>query len=150
MPGMSGLDLLKTVRAERRELPVLVLSMHPAAQFAQRVIDAGGAGYVTKDAAPEELVAAIHRVQRGGVYRPVSELTAWRRPRRAPHEQLSDREYQVLRLMGAGLGVSRIASDLGLSMKTVSTYRARVLEKLGLETSAQLIRYAVENSLVDG
>jgi DNA-binding NarL/FixJ family response regulator len=147
MPGTSGIDLLKIVRRENQSLPILVLSMHAAAQFAQRVIAAGGSGYVTKDAAPAELVNAVEQVRRGKLYPPQA-------PRggaasTALHDRLSDREYQVLRLLGSGLTVSEIAAELGLSVKTVSTYRTRVLEKLEMQTNAQLMRYAIENSLVD-
>lgn len=145
MPGTSGIDLLKVVRRENESLPILVLSMHAAAQFAQRVIAAGGSGYLTKDAAPAELVNAIEQVCSGRPYPAPS------RAMHGPtlHDRLSDREYQVLRLIGSGLTVSEIAAELGLSVKTVSTYRTRVLEKLEMQTNAQLMRYAIENSLVD-
>jgi DNA-binding NarL/FixJ family response regulator len=149
MPGTSGIDLLKIVRRENQSLPILVLSMHAAAQFAQRVIAAGGSGYLTKDAAPAELVNAIEQVRRGKPY-PMAPSRSPHAAGGAPlHERLSDREYQVLRLIGSGLTVSRIAVELGLSVKTVSTYRTRVLEKLEMLTNAQLMRYAIENSLVD-
>lgn len=145
MPGTSGIDLLKIVRRENETLPILVLSMHAAAQFAQRVIAAGGSGYLTKDAAPAELVTAIERVCSGHRYPGPTHVG------HGPtlHDRLSDREYQVLRLIGSGLTVSEIAAELGLSVKTVSTYRTRVLEKLEMQTNAQLMRYAIENSLVD-
>jgi two-component system invasion response regulator UvrY len=144
MPGTSGIDLLKIVRRENQSLPILVLSMHAAAQFAQRVIAAGGSGYLTKDAAPAELVSAIEQVRGGRQYPATRAATPT-----MLHDRLSDREYQVLRLIGSGLTVSEIASELGLSVKTVSTYRTRVLEKLEMQTNAQLMRYAIEHSLVD-
>jgi two-component system invasion response regulator UvrY len=147
MPGTSGIDLLKTVRRENQVLPILVLSMHAAAQFAQRVVAAGGSGYLTKDAAPAELVNAIDQVRRGRSYpAPQGRHGA---SAATLHDRLSDREYQVLRLIGSGSTVSEIAAELGLSVKTVSTYRARVLEKLEMQTNAQLMRYAIENALID-
>lgn len=152
LPGASGLDLLKEIRQQRPTLPVLVLSMHPAVQFARRVLAAGASGYLTKDSAPTELVHAIEQVRRGRVYlsthsRLVSEPPV--APSRAPHDALSDREYQVLRMLGSGRSVTEIAGQLGLSVKTVSTYRTRLLEKLQMHSSAELMRYAIENQLLD-
>lgn len=153
MPGLSGLDLLKQVRSHRPELPVLILSVHPEEQFGARVLKAGASGYVHKDAPPEQLVTAMRRVLRGQKY--VSPALASRLAEglggdtEDPHELLSDREFQVLRLMGAGRTVSEIADDLSLSVKTVSTYRSRLLDKLRLDTTAELIRYAIENDLVE-
>lgn len=154
MPGPSGLDLIKQLRREHPALPLLVVSMHPAAQFARRALSAGALGYLTKDSAPEEFVTAIENARRGRRY--VSQdddsesLLRWQPKTLAPpHDSLSDREYQVLRLLGSGRTVSDIARALGLSVKTVSTYRTRVLEKLGMRTNAELMRYAIENHLLD-
>jgi DNA-binding NarL/FixJ family response regulator len=151
LPGASGLDLLKEIRRERPALPVLVLSMHPAAQFARRVLAAGASGYLTKDSAATALVDAIEQIRRGRVY--VSgQLPGWAQPpvvAGAPHDKLSDREYQVLRMLGSGFTVSEIAAACGLSVKTVSTYRARLLEKFGMHSNAELMRYAIENGLMD-
>jgi two-component system invasion response regulator UvrY len=151
LPGPSGLDLVKEVRRSHPGLPTLVVSMHPAAQFARRALGAGAAGYLTKDGSLEELVVAIEEVRRGRRYLGRdSDLVRWSsRSTVLPHEALSDREYQILRLIGSGFTVSTIAKDLGLSVKTISTYRARVLTKLGMRTSAELMRYAIENGLVE-
>jgi DNA-binding NarL/FixJ family response regulator len=133
---------------------VLVLSVHPEDQYALRVLRAGAFGYLTKDSAPDELVNAIRKVVSGGRY--VSELMAERLAleigadtSKLPHETLSDREFQVLRLMATGKPVTAIAEELNLSPKTISTYRARVLAKMNLETTAELIHYAVQHHLVD-
>jgi two-component system invasion response regulator UvrY len=152
LPGRSGLDLVKEVRRSHPGLPTLVVSMHPAAQFARRALGAGAAGYLTKDSPLEELIAAIEEVRRGRRYlgRDAADLLRWSsRSTILPHEALSDREYQILRLIGSGFTVSAIGKDLGLSVKTISTYRARVLAKLGMRTSAELMRYAIENGLVE-
>lgn len=153
LPGMSGLDLIKELRRLHPTLPTLVVSMHPAAQFARRALSAGAAGYLTKDSQPEEFVAAIEDARRGRRYvgrDPGDVLLRWAAKSMAtPHESLSDREYQVLRMLGSGQTVSDIARDVGLSVKTVSTYRARVLEKLGMRTNAELMRYVIENGLLD-
>lgn len=151
LPGASGLDLLKAIRRERPTLPVLILSMHPAAQFARRVLSAGASGYLTKDSAATELVTAIEQIRRGRMYLG-SKFPDWTRPAAldaAPHDKLSDREYQVLRMIGSGLTVSEIAATCGLSVKTVSTYRARLLEKLEMHSNAEVMRYAIENALMD-
>ena len=152
LPGASGLDVLKEIRREYPDLPVLVLSMHPAAQFARRALAAGASGYLTKDSAPTELVSAIEEIRQGRRYlgaRPAGWTSADAERTAAPHEALSDREYQVLRLIGSGRKVSEIASALGLSVKTVSTYRIRLLDKLRMRNNAELMRYAIENRLVD-
>jgi len=152
LPGESGLDLLKDIRRSHPGLPVLVLSMHPAAQFARRAIAAGALGYLTKESAATELVQAVEQIRRGRQYlgnraqeRDALAISA----DRAPHDALSDREYQVLRMLGSGRTVSEIAASLGLSVKTVSTYRARLLDKLQMRSNAELMRYAIENGLVD-
>jgi DNA-binding NarL/FixJ family response regulator len=151
MPGAVGLDVLKHIREQRPDLPILVLSIHPANQFARRALSAGASGYLTKDSATSELVGAIEDVRRGRRY--VSEAvkaTMGSGARAiATHETLSDREYQALRMLGSGRTVSEISEELGLSVKTVSTYRARVLQKLGMRTNAELMRYAMENGLLD-
>jgi two-component system invasion response regulator UvrY len=154
MPDRSGLDVLKQLRSERPKLPVLVLSMHSEDQYAVRVLKAGASGYLTKDSAPDELVKAIRKVVSGGRY--VSSFLAEKLAfeigtdsSRLPHETLSDREFQVLRLIAAGESVTEIAAELCLSVKTVSTYRARMLEKMNLTTNAELIHYAMQNHLID-
>ena len=153
LPGVSGLDLLKEIRRMSSTLPVLVLSMHPAAQFARRVLMAGASGYLNKDSAPTELIAAVQQVRQGRQYqgRGVADLSgqAPASNSRAPHDLLSDREYQVLRMLGSGRTVSEIATGLALSVKTISTYRTRLLMKLQMRGNAELMRYAIENGLAD-
>jgi len=154
MPDRSGLDILKQLRSERPELPVLVLSMHSEDQYAMRVLKAGASGYLTKDSAADELVKAIRKVVRGGTF--VSEFLAEKLAfelgadsSRLPHETLSDREFQVLRRLAAGKSVTEIAAQLSLSVKTVSTYRTRMLEKMNLGTNVELIHYAIRHHLID-
>ena len=154
LPDGSGLDVLKRVRELRPRLPVLILSMHSADQFARRAIAAGASGYLTKDAADTELVAAVSRLARGGKYfgaRVLERVALGIHPDREerPHERLSDREYQVLRMIGIGRTVSEIATELSLSVKTISTYRARVLEKMKMRTNAELTYYAVRHGLAE-
>ena len=153
LPGTSGLELIKEVRRLKPTLPTLVLSMHPASQFARRALSAGAIGYLTKGSELDEFVTAIEQVRRGRrfISRDTADLLGRRKVNwdSAPHETLSDREYQVLRLLGSGKTISDIARDLGLSVKTVSTYRARVLDKLGMRTNAELMRYAIENHLLE-
>ena len=154
LPGMSGLDLLKDLRRERPALPVLVLSMHPPDQFARRAMNAGAAGYLAKDSAPTELVKAVSEVMAGRRYlnpAVIEELVMHQQPEggRQPHDALSDREYQVMRMIASGLTVTQIAARLTLSVKTISTYRARVLEKMQMKTTAELMHYAIQNGLVD-
>jgi len=154
MPGRSGFDILKELKYEHSSLPVLVLSMHTEDQFAVRVLKAGAAGYLTKENAPEELVKAIRKVVSGGKYisAGLAETLAYSldttsdRPR---HEMLSDREFQVMRLIASGKTLAEIAETLSLSAKTVSTYRTRLLEKLNFKTNAELVRYALENGLIE-
>jgi DNA-binding NarL/FixJ family response regulator len=148
LPGRGGLDLLKQLRAEQSKLPVIMFSMHSEEQFAVRALKAGASGYVAKDSASEQLVEAIRKVIRGGRY--VSAALAEklaadlsRDQSLAPHEILSDREFEVMRMIAAGKTTTAIADLLSLSVKTVSTYRTRILEKLQLETTAELIRYAI-------
>ena len=154
MPYQSGLDVLKQIHGESPNLPVLVLSMHAEDRYAVRVIRAGAAGYLTKDSAPTKLVQAIRKVVRGGKY--VSSTLAEQLicdlnsdSAKSPHEFLSDREYQVLCMIGSGKTVTIIAGELGLSVKTISTYRVRLLEKLNMKNNAELTRYAIKNGLVD-
>ena len=156
MPDRSGLDILKQLRSERPKLPVLVLSMYSEDQFAVRVLKAGACGYLTKDSAPDELVKAIRKVVSGGTYvsaflaeKLAMEIGIGTDSSKLPHEALSDREFQVLRLIAAGKSVKEIAAELYLSVKTVSTYRSRLLQKMNLGTNAELIHYAIQNRLID-
>jgi two-component system invasion response regulator UvrY len=149
LPGASGLDLIKQLREQHPGVPALVVSVHPAEQFAQRAITAGAAGYLTKDSPPEAFLAAIERVQAGGPFAGAEGDTSASAEVSTAHEWLSDREYQILRLIGSGRTVSQISRQLGLSVKTISTYRRRALEKLGMRTNAELMRYAIENRLLD-
>jgi two-component system, NarL family, invasion response regulator UvrY len=153
LPGKSGLDLLKELKAEWPRLPVLVLSGHPEDQFAVRVLKAGAGGYMTKESAPEELAKAIRKILAGGRYvsPELAEKLALRVKKdstSAPHETLSDREYEVMSRIAAGKTVTEIAEELSLSAKTISTYRTRVLEKLGVKNSAEIVQYAIRNGLV--
>ena len=153
LPGKSGLDLLKEVKAAWPRLPVLVLSAHPEDQFAVRVLKAGAAGYMTKESAPEELAKAVRKILAGGRYvsPALAEKLASRVDKdvtRTPHETLSDREYEIMCLIASGKTVTEIAGELSLSAKTISTYRVRVLEKLGVKNSAAIVQYAIRNSLV--
>ena len=154
MPGQSGLDALNQIKALQPELKVLVLTMHPEDQYAVRVLKAGASGYLTKDSASEQVVDAVTKLLAGGKYvsAALAEklVTNLNQPLpKAPHETLSDREYQVLRMIAAGKSVKEIGSDLGLSIKTISTYRTRVLKKLTLKTNADVIRYALREKLVE-
>lgn len=153
LPGKSGLDVLKELKQAHPKLPVLILSMHPEDQFAVRTLRAGAAGYMTKGSAPDELVKAIRKILRGGRY--ISEAVADKLAvnldvdsEKPPHELLSDREYQVLCLIASGKTVSEIASELSLSVPTISTYRTRILEKMDMRTNAELTHYAIQNGLV--
>ncbi len=152
LPDKNGLDLLKEVRVTYPRLPVLMVSVHPEEAYAVRALKAGAAGYLTKDAAPAELVIAVRKILGGGRY--VTSSLAERLAAMLDHddrpiaERLSDREYQVLCRIGAGRTISEIGEELRLSVKTVSTYRARLLEKLALSTTAELTRFAIENRLV--
>jgi two-component system invasion response regulator UvrY len=154
MPGKSGLDVLKQMVDAQPNLAVLVLSMHPEDQYAVRVLKTGAAGYLTKNTASEEVVGAVKKVLAGGKY--VSAALAETLAEglnapagKSPHETLSDREYQVMRFIAVGKSVKEIAFELSLSVKTISTYRSRVMEKMKLKTNADIIRYAVHEKLVD-
>jgi two-component system invasion response regulator UvrY len=154
MPGGNGLDILKQLKSEKPELSVLVLSMYPEEQYAVRVLRAGASGYLTKESAPEELIAAIRKASKGGKYISSSlaeklafdlEIDA----ERPLHETLSDREYQVMRMLASGKTAKEIAKELFLSVKTISTYRSRILEKMKMKSSAELIHYAIKHRLVE-
>jgi two-component system, NarL family, invasion response regulator UvrY len=153
MPGRGGLELLHELGRQHPRLPVLVLSIHSEDELAVRALKAGAAGYLTKDSAPEELLQAVLRVAVGGRYLSpgVAERLAFHldaRVSEALHQRLSDREYQVLTKLAQGRSVGQIAEELALSPKTISTYRVRLLEKLGLGSNAELISYALRNGLV--
>ena len=154
MPGRGGLDVLKDIRARRPKLPVVVVSMHPEDQYAVRVLKSGGAAYLTKGTAPDDLVAAIKKVLAGGKYVGATlaeKLAVHVESGREgyPHDALSDRELQVMCLIATGQPVSKIAVELSLSPKTVSTYRTRVMDKMSMTTNAELTRYALEMRLID-
>ena len=150
----NGLEVLREVGKVRPRLPVLILSMHSEEQYARRAFRAGASGYLTKDCSREELVAAVQKVSTGSKYitpalaeKLIIDLE--RGTEGPPHETLSDREYEVLRLIASGKTVGEIAGILSLSDKTISTYRARILEKMGMKTNAELTHYAIQNKLVE-
>jgi DNA-binding NarL/FixJ family response regulator len=154
MPGRSGIDALAELKRLKPKLPVLVLSMHPESQYGKRVLRAGASGFMNKDCSPEELIRAVRKVLAGGLY--VSPALAEKLaielnnpPTQLPHEALSHREFEVLRMIAIGRSVTQISEELHLGATTVSTYRARVLEKLKMETTAELIHYALQNHLVE-
>jgi len=152
MPGLAGIDLVKRVRLEKPKLRILVLSMHGEQQYAARALKAGASGYLTKDSVPAQLVGAIRKIAAGGVH--ISEAAAAQLVGAAggsdapPHAALSDREFEVFRMLVAGQGLTAIAEKLHLSVKTVSTHKTRILQKMGMESAAELVRYAVENRLL--
>ncbi len=153
MPGRNGWEVLREIKRLRPKLPVLVLSMHPEDQFAVRMLKNGAAGYLTKESAGEELTGAIKKVLAGGRY--ISPTLAERLAsfldidvQTPPHERLSDREFQIMRMMASGKQVSQIARELALSVQTISTYRARVLVKMAMKNNAELTRYVVEKGLL--
>ncbi|MBI1748989.1 MAG: response regulator transcription factor [Acidobacteria bacterium] len=154
MPGKSGLDLLQELHYQRPKLPILALSIHPEDQFAIRVLKAGAAGYLTKEISPEELVRAIWKVAHGGKY--VSPTLAEKLALdlqsdrdKLPHEQLSDREYEVLLMIACGTSAGAMADRLSLSVKTIHTYRARLMEKMRITSNAEIIHYAIRHRLLD-
>jgi DNA-binding NarL/FixJ family response regulator len=154
MPGRNGIELIKLVKEARPKLPVLVLSMYGEDQYAVRAIRAGASGYLNKESASEQLVAAIRKIAAGGVHVSAAVGEALFRNVRGgegtlPHQQLSDREFQVLQLIAAGKAMGDIATALSLSPKTVSTHKTRILEKMNMSNQAELIRYAIEHRLVD-
>jgi DNA-binding NarL/FixJ family response regulator len=153
LPDKSGLDVLKVIKKECPGLAVIVLSMYPVDQYALRVLKAGGAGYLTKESAAEQLLQAVQKAVSGGSFI-TAELAQYmakeltRKSSRPLHEDLSDREFEVLRLLAAGRSPTEIADQLHLSVKTVSTHKTHVLEKLGLDNAADLVRYAIQHGLV--
>ena len=154
MPGRSGLDVLRDVRARRPKLPVLVLSMHPEDQYGKRVLRAGASGFMNKESAPEELIKAVQKVLAGGRYvsprlaeKLASDLSD--EVQRDVQEALSQREFEVLRMIALGKTIGQIAEELHLSVSTVSTYRTRILEKMEMKTTAELMQYALRNRVVD-
>lgn len=154
MPGRSGLEVLKDIKAEHPKQPVLILSMHAEEQYAVRALRAGASGYLTKASAPDELIGAIRKVSYGRKYVSASlaEKLAFALDidtKKPPHETLSDREYQVMLMIASGKSVKEIAAELCLSVKTISTYRARVMEKMNMKKNAELPLYAVRNRLMD-
>ncbi len=155
MPGASGLDILKQLRSERPELAILILSMHPEEQYAARALRAGASGYLAKESAPDELVAAVRKISQGGRYvspslaeKLASDLAV--DTQEPLHQTLSDREYETMRLIASGKTTAEIAEQLSLSPKTISTYRSRILEKMGMRSNTELTLYAVRNRLLDG
>jgi two-component system, NarL family, invasion response regulator UvrY len=152
MPGKSGLEVLKQLKSECPDLPILVLSMHPEDQYAVRVIKAGASGYITKDSDVDVLMNAIRKVAKGGKYASpeITEKLAFGflDPSHAPHENLSDREYQVFCMIAKGQSLTEIGNELSLSVKTISTHRSRILEKMNLKKNAELIHYAINNELI--
>jgi len=153
MPGRSGLEVLQQIKQHYPRLPVLILSIHPEDQYAVRVLKAGASGYLNKDSAPDELVKAVRQVLLGKKYitPSIAERLASlldQDPDKQPHDSLSDREFEVLKLLAAGSPVSEIAEKLSLSVTTVSTYRARILAKMNLRNNADLTLYAIKNQLL--
>lgn len=153
MPGPSGLDILKQIKEKRPKLPVLVLSFHSEAQYGKRAFVAGASGYVNKESAPDDLVRAVRQVLAGRMYvspAMAESLATHVMPGsdRPLHESLSDREFEILRLIGSGKNTTQIAGQLNLSATTVSTYRSRILAKLNLKTTAELMHYALRNDLI--
>ena len=148
MPGLSGIALIKRLKSEKPKLRVLVLSMHGESQYAARALKAGASGYLTKDSAAEQLVGALRKIAAGGVHISEAAAASLVAAERAPHEALSDREFEVLKLLVEGLGPTEIGDKLHLSVKTVSTHKTRILEKLQLGGTAELVRYALEHKLV--
>ncbi|HYL26102.1 MAG TPA: response regulator transcription factor [Burkholderiales bacterium] len=149
MPGLSGVALVKRLKSEKPKLRMLVLSMHGESQYAARVLKAGASGYLNKDSAAEQLVGAIRKVAAGGVHIGEAAAASLVAAEKAPHEALSDREFEVLRLLVDGLGPTEIGERLHLSVKTVSTHKTRILEKLNVGSTAELVRYALEQKLLD-
>jgi DNA-binding NarL/FixJ family response regulator len=153
MPGINGVELIGRIHAQQPKLPILVLSMHNEAQTASRALRAGAAGYLTKDIDPKRLLAAIHKVAAGGrcLDAAVAESIAFdASDGTGPlHERLSDREFEILKLLAKGQGVNEIAALLSISNKTVSTHKARLMEKMDIRTNAELVRYALNNGLID-
>ena len=155
MPGRNGMETIKLVRAEKPSIRILVLSMHQELQYAVRAIKSGASGYMTKESAPESLVLAIRKIAGGGAYvsaEVAEQLALHAMPGSAalPHENLTEREFEVMQLLAAGGSVTQIAAKLNLSVKTVSTHKANLMQKLALDNPSELIRYAMRHGLVDG
>jgi len=148
MPGLSGIDLIKRLKLEKPKLRILVLSMHGERQYAARALKAGASGYLNKDSAAELLVGAIRKIAAGGVHIGDAAAASLITADKAPHEALSDREFEVLRLLVEGLGPTDIGDKLHLSVKTVSTHKTRILEKLNISSTAALVRYALDHKLI--
>ena len=153
MPGRSGLDAISQIKQQHPKLPILILSMYPEEQYAMRVLKSGASGYLSKDMAQEELVNAVKKVLSGKKYITPTlveklALQLGQENVGAPHEQLSDREFDVLKLLAAGKSVSEIAALMSLGSTTISTYRARIMDKMSLKSNADLTRYALENKLI--
>jgi DNA-binding NarL/FixJ family response regulator len=148
MPGLAGPALIKRLKSEKPKLRILVLSMHGEQQYAARVLKAGASGYLNKDSAAEQLVGAIRKIASGGVHIGEAAAASLVAAEKTPHDALSDREFEVLKLLVEGLGPTEIGERLHLSVKTVSTHKTRILEKLNLGSTAELVRYALENKLV--
>ena len=148
MPGLSGIALVKRLKDEKPKLRILVLSMHGETQYAARVLKAGASGYLNKDSAADALVGALRKIAAGGVHIGEAAAASLVAAERSPHDALSDREFEVLRLLVDGLGPTEIGERLHLSVKTVSTHKTRILEKLNLGSTAELVRYAIEHKLV--
>jgi DNA-binding NarL/FixJ family response regulator len=153
MPGRSGLEILKELKSQKPHLPVMILSIYPEEQYAVRAFRDGASGYLTKASTPKELISAIRKVSQGGRY--VTEALAEKLTyflhgdvEKAPHEKLSDREYQVMLLIASGKTVTQIADELCLSVKTISTYRRHILEKMQFTTNAEITMYAIQNKLL--
>jgi DNA-binding NarL/FixJ family response regulator len=154
MPGRSGLDIIKDIKQLRPKLPIIILSMYSEEQYAERALKAGASGYITKEKAAEELIEAIQKVLKGGRYVSAALAERWAYDltgggEKEPHENLSGREYEVFRQIAGGKKPSEIAKTLHLSVKTVNTYRERILDKMRLKSTADLIRYAITNKLVE-
>ena len=154
MPGRDGLEVLRDLKQLKPRLPVLILSMYPEEHYAVRVLRGGASGYLTKSSAPDELISAIRKVASGRKYisATLAERLTYELDRDASkplHEILSDREYQVMHMLSTGKSVKDIALELGLSVKTVSTYRSRILEKMNMKNNAEIVLYAVQNKLID-
>jgi two-component system, NarL family, invasion response regulator UvrY len=154
MPGRDGLEILKDLKLQKPKLPVLILSMFPEEQYALRALKSGASGYLTKDSIPDELIKAVRKILKGGKYISSSFsdklLFSFDSDAEAPiHETLSDREYQVMRMIASGKTLQGIADELTLSVKTISTYRTRILEKMGMKNNAELTHYAIKQHLVD-
>lgn len=153
LPGKSGIEILTDVKRVKPELPILILSMHPEEQFATRTLRSGASGYLTKESAPEELITALNKVHQGGKYisRSVAEILAFDIEGRMddhPHKILSNREFQVFCKLASGKPATEVANELYLSVKTISTYRSRILEKMEMRNNAELTFYAVQNQLI--